>query len=413
MDDVFTSKILEELKKLEEIFNQNFDCKFRILKACLAVKAQMLIEGITLPFFLILVGKASGSKTTILGMVEVLPDCIKTYNFTSKSFVSHMANATKEEISKIDFLPKIKHKTLITPELGTMFSEREDKLASNLGILASILDGKGYISESGARGSRGYEGDYYFTWIGAIPSVSDHLLRTIGNLGPKIYFLDIDGDELTDEQEEEKIEGSITGKIHLQRLAEAQQQMKVYWEVLDQFPEKVNGKIPWNSEKDDPLTRKRIIASAILLSKLRVSITYKKTFEGIQMEVANREFPSRAATSLLNLAKGNAVLEGRNFVTESDLRVVLDVALSSAFKLRTKALKALLENNGELNTQQVMDNLKVSRQTALNIMKELVVVEIAEYTVKAGTTKPSIGIQIRGYFKWMLLEQYKKYWKRS
>jgi hypothetical protein len=41
-------------------------------------------------------------------------------------------------------------------------------------------------------------------------------LRTIGNLGPKIYFLDIDDNELTDEQEEEKIEHgqSVTiGKI--------------------------------------------------------------------------------------------------------------------------------------------------------------------------------------------------------
>ncbi|HET7337026.1 MAG TPA: hypothetical protein VFJ23_03945, partial [Candidatus Nitrosotalea sp.] len=146
----YAQKLREELQKLKDIVNRNFDCKFRILKTCLAVKAQMLIEGISLPFFLILVGKASGSKTTILGIVEVTPNCIKTYNFTARSFVSHMANATKEEISKIDFLPKIKHKTLITPELGTMFSEREDKLAANLGILASILDGKGYISESGA-----------------------------------------------------------------------------------------------------------------------------------------------------------------------------------------------------------------------------------------------------------------------
>lgn len=39
-----------------------------------------------------------------------------------------MANATEKQLENIDLLPKIKHKTLITPELGTMFSDREDKL---------------------------------------------------------------------------------------------------------------------------------------------------------------------------------------------------------------------------------------------------------------------------------------------
>lgn len=407
-------KLLEELNKLEEIFNKNFDCKFRILKACLAVKAQMLIEGITLPFFLILVGKSSGSKTTILGCMEVLPESFKTFNITAKSFVSHIANVKEEDLAKIDLLPKIKDKTLITPELGTMFSEREDKLLSTFGILASILDGNGFKSESGARGSRGYDGEYYFTWIGAIPKLSNHLLNMLGNLGPKIYFLDIDDEELTDEEEAQKVLDAITGKNYIVRLAEAQQQIKAFWNELETSV-KQNGKVRWNVDKDDTKAVERIVSSAILLSKLRVPIHYERSFveKGIQMEVANREFPSRAATLLLYLARGHALLEGRNYIMENDLQVVLDVALSSAFKKRTSVFKALLENNGEINTQQLMEKLKVSRQTALNAIRELAAVGLTEEMQQPGKTKPFDAIRLNKSLEWMLTDQYKKYWKRS
>ncbi len=407
--------LLEELKSLEEIFNKNFDCKFRILKVCFAVRAQMLIEEISLPFFLVLIGKPSGSKTTILGCMEVLPDCIKTFNITPKSFVSHVANTKKEDLeTKIDLLPRIKDKLLITPELGTMFSEREDKLASNLGILTSILDGKGYRSESGVHGSRGYDKDHYFTWIGAIPKLSDHLLKILGNLGPKIYFLDIDDEEITDEIEAQKVLDAITGKKYTERLAEAKQQSKAYWNLLE-LPIKQSGKIKWDTDKDDTKTIEKIVSCAILLSKLRVPIQYERSFfeKGIQMEVSNREFPSRAATLLLYLARGNAVLYGRNYVIEDDLEVVIDVALSSAFKNRTRVFKALLENNGEINTQQLMEKLKVSRQTALNAIRELAVVGLTEEIQQPGKTKPFDAIRLNKSLVWMLSEQYKKYWKRS
>ena len=408
--DQHVTKLRQEKEKLKEIVNRNFPGMYKILMACLSVKAQMLIQGITLPFFLILVGKASGSKTTVLGIVDVLPDCFKTFNITSKSFVSHMASVSEGDLSKIDLLPKIKNKTLVTPELGTLFSTKDDKLSETLGMLASILDGRGYKSESGARGTRGYDGEYYFTWLGAIPKLSPRLLKLLADLGPKIYFLDIDTNEITDQQEEDKILEAITGKSYPERLEEVRQQVKAYWEILVQLPWMIDGKISWNCEKDDQKTIKKIVSCAILLSKLRVPISYEKTFEGIQMEVSNREFPSRAATLLLNLAKGSAVLDGRNFVTDDDLQVVLDVALSSAFKLRTKAFKLLLEN-GEVTTLQVMGGLKVSRQTALNTMKELIAVELAEAGKQTGNTKYFAAIRLRDYFRWMLEDQYKMYWK--
>ncbi len=413
-DIQYRQKLVEEVYKLQEIIEKNLPDMFEILMACLSVKAQMLIEGINLPFFLVLVGRASGSKTTILGCLEILQDSIKTYNITSKSFVSHIANVKQEDLKEIDLLPRIKNKMLITPELGTMFSTREDKLLETLGILTTILDGKGYRSESGVHGSRGYDGDYYFTWIGAIPKLSDHLLKILGNLGPKIYFLRLNDENLTDEEEEQKILDAITGKKYAVRLAEVQQQTKAVWDVLESYI-KQHGKIKWDTQKDDIETVQKIVSSAAILSKLRVPIHYEKhpSEKGFVMEVESRELPTRAATLLLYIAKGHAVLHGRNYVVEDDLGVVLDVALSSAFKKRARAFRALLENKGEINTQELADKMNVAKQTALNQIKELVVVGLGEFIHQPGRTKPFDAIQLNKRLHWLLEDKYKKYWKRS
>ena len=80
--------------------------------------------------------------------------------------MSHNTAVSKEDLCEIDMLPKIRFKLLLTPELTPLFSASEDELMENLGIITSVLDGKGYVSHSGAHGRRGYYGNYMFTWVG-------------------------------------------------------------------------------------------------------------------------------------------------------------------------------------------------------------------------------------------------------
>jgi len=194
----------EKLQRLLEIINKYFEGRQFGLEVCLSVKAQLLIEDVTQPFALILMGSPSTSKTTILEIVNSLPDCYKSDKFTPKSFVSHSANVKKKELGKIDLLPRIKHKTLITPELAPMFSGNEDSLVENFGVLTRVLDGQGLVIDSGVHGRRGYTGDYCFMMLGAVVDIPHKVWKVLGNLGPRLYFFRLSEDKLSTKQKREK-----------------------------------------------------------------------------------------------------------------------------------------------------------------------------------------------------------------
>ncbi len=63
-----------------------------------------------------------------------------------------------------------REKGLITPDLTTLFGTKAVDLA-DFSILTRILDGQGLTIDSGVYGSRGYDGDYMFTWIGAMTPI--------------------------------------------------------------------------------------------------------------------------------------------------------------------------------------------------------------------------------------------------
>ena len=51
----------------------------------------------------------------------------------------------------MDLLPKIKDKTLITKELGPVFQGKVQDVQERFAVLTSVLDGQGFVSNSGAR----------------------------------------------------------------------------------------------------------------------------------------------------------------------------------------------------------------------------------------------------------------------
>ena len=78
-----------------------------MLETCLAVRLILSIEGITLPFMLVLMGQPSVGKSTEISFVDFPEDSYSVDSFTPKAMVSHMANKTEEQLSKIDMLGKI------------------------------------------------------------------------------------------------------------------------------------------------------------------------------------------------------------------------------------------------------------------------------------------------------------------
>jgi len=119
----------------------------------------------------IFVGPSSSAKTTVLDMVgEIDGVTYRSDKFTPQALVSHAANVKRADLEKVDLLPRLKHRTLVTPELAPLFRGNEDALTDTFAILTAVLDGHGYTSDSGTQGRRGYTGDeYLFAWLGRPP----------------------------------------------------------------------------------------------------------------------------------------------------------------------------------------------------------------------------------------------------
>ena len=402
-------------KTLEEIVNSNFDECYSTLEVCLSVKAQGVIEGITLPFCLILLGNPSSYKTTMLNIVEALPNCYRSDSFTAKSFVSHSTNVKRKDLDKIDLLPKIKHKTLITPEMATIFSAKDEHLIEIFGMLTRILDGKGFQNDSGTHGHRGYEGDYYFTWLGASVEIPHKVWKVLGNLGSKMYFFRIRQDACSEEDKHLQIMNSLKNRLYDIRLHEAKEQAAKFWQCLLQLVDQDKNKIIWNFLKDDPKTKDKIVIMAQLLSKQRSTIptwhTSQSSGSNYNFEHPIIENPDRAAHSLYNLARGHAVLYGRNFVTMDDFGVVIKVVLSSTSIERSELMRLLINNNGILNTNQLVEQGKVSRDTALKIMQQFTLIGLVNKTEESETTKPVVTIKLKPYFDWLLSDEFKQLYK--
>lgn len=410
----FSLGLSPEREKLKEMVNTYFSCKYYPLEVCLSVKALHLIDDVTLPFWLTLIGAPGSGKSVILTLVESLPDCYRTDSFTPKSFISHIAGVNDDQISKsIDLLTKIKNQTLITPELSSLFSTREDRLLESLGILTRILDGKGFQSNSGVHGQRGSKGDIFFTWLGAVVEIPNHVWKMWGNLGPKAYQLRLFSDIISEEEKQRKMLDNLKSKSHSVKLAEATLQIQSFWNKLLQFPNHAKGKIVWDFSRDNLETLQKIALLAQTLSKLRGSIpTYQTAHSGgsnYNYESPVIEDPQRALVSLYNLARGHAVLYGRNFITRDDLRVIVAIVFSSAAKERIEMFRLLIQNNGEINTEEFARKTNVSKPTALKNMKELFLVGLADEIKEPSITKSIKAIKIKEFCNWFLTDEFKKY----
>jgi len=68
-----------------------------------------------------------------------------------------------------------------------------------------------------------------------------------------------------------------------------------------------------------------------------------------------------------NLARGHAVIHGRNYITKDDLAIVIPTALSSAPRERVKLFRQLIEHEGKLDTEEFMKYAQVILKIIPNV----------------------------------------------
>jgi len=181
--------------------------------------------------------------------------------------------------------------------------------------------------------------------------------------------------------------------------------------------------VEWKRENDDRETLTIISRLAVLLSILRGSIEYQqitevdeegKTTEGAYTTPVIEE-PHRANQVLYNFARGHALINGRKGVTKDDLPLVIKIALNSANTDRVRIFEFLLENNGEVSSKDIQDELNYSRTTALTTMESLKILGSTD-TMKGNPGsdggKPMYHTKLKGKFKWFVSQEFKALWRR-
>lgn len=392
-----------------QVIENNFPDLWPYAEACASTVAILLIKD-ALPFALVLQGVPGCGKTTTLSFFYDFPYSHKTDKFTPASFVSHAPQKSEKELEKVDLLPKIRNKVLITPDLSPLFGLPPERLRENLATLTRVLDGCGLVTESGIHGTRGYSGDYMFTWIAATTPIPYAVWDLFGNLGARMYFYQVGTRRKTvDEHLEELRKPSYT-----QRVKECNEATLRFLKGIWQ-----SGKVEWNPEKDPEEVLRRIVQMALLLVRLRgkVNVVVKEDYEGQKTYYSTPtiEHADRARQALYNLARGHAIIKGRRQLTVDDLPVVIEVTLSSAPYDRVNAFKYLLKKGGTVTTSDLIRDLKCSRRTAIRSMKTLEILglvdlEKTDIETEVGTRTGYI-MRLRDEFRWFTSKEFMKLWR--
>ena len=391
-----------------------------ILEFELAVQKILNIADCTLPFAGIVLGSPSSLKTVGIELFRKWHDVFYTDSFSAKAMVSHSTAVKKEELAKIDMLPKIKNNLLLTPELSPTFAKKDDDLIEILGILTRILDGHGYESDTGAHGHRGYNEPMMFTWVGAAVDIPYKVHKYLGTLGPKLYFKRLKKSFKTENQYYDELDKKFADKIDKVSVAlfDYLQWFESCPDMIDDLDEAMNRKsdlqkMTWSPEKDDPRAKRYLIRLAMLLAHLRGVVPTWETHDTQGTEyaytIATIEEPDRAITQLRNLARGHALSLGRNYITIDDIPLVIEVVFSTASMERVRILELLLESKGILTTTQITASLNTSSNTAKRTMAEFKALGIADIT-SVDPNKPNSEKQIVLYqtFGWFLTEEFRK-----
>jgi hypothetical protein len=410
--DNWYSTLIEKYQMLYSTVQDKIPTIWPSLEFALSVKSILNIKDCTLPFAGILLASPGSAKTVAIQLFKGWRHTYFTDSFSAKAFVSHSTAVSREELAEIDMLPKIKERMLLTPELAPLFTSREEDLSNNFGIITRILDGHGYVSDSGAHGQRGYPEDIMFVWLGAAVEIPYAVQKLLGNLGHRLYFL---RPPKTTKSEDDYLT-QLSKNDFAERVGAVRAALFEYLQWLEGCPlmEFANGlpKMRWNADKDDEQAKRCIIRLAKLLGHLRGAVLTRETKDTQGLNYAYTtaiiEEPDKALTPLYNLARGHALSQGRDHVTMDDVPLVIRVVLSSAASIeRVKALNLLIENKGLLDTSQLADGMNTSKHTALRTMAEFKALELC-HVIQLGEGDNAIKqIQLKPEFSWFLTEEFK------
>jgi len=412
--------LVEKYQNLNRLVNELIPELWMPLEFGLSINKILNIKDCTLPFAGILLGPPSSLKTVGIELFRKVKNTFYTDNFSARAFVSHSTTVQKKDLDKIDMLPRMKNKFFLTPELSPIFGKKDEDLMETLSIITRVLDGHGFESDTGAHGHRGYPEDIMFTWVGAAVDIPYKVHKYLGTRGAKLYFFRLPLIEKSDDE----YMAQMSKDHFIPKVKEIRRSLMEYLEWFDRCPisetddkvirENDLTKIQWNNEKDDNQSLMIILKLAKLLAHLRAVVsTWGKSNTDTQgfdyvHAFATIEDPSRAMTQLRNLARGHALIQGRNYITMEDIPIVIKTVFSTASLERVRIFELLLEFNGILTTSEIVESLNISDDTAKRTMTELQAIGLVNIQSIQGSHggEPQKLIKLKDKFGWFLDKEF-------
>jgi hypothetical protein len=381
------------IQELEEYIGRYFPPLVDSVKACLAVCGSMALKDRTRPLSLILETPSGYGKSTVLEMFfpDGKEDPVGKYlyrsdKFTPKAFVSHAANKTEAALTKDDLLPKLRGMILNTKELAPILRGRETDLVENFAMLITVLDGMGLTSDTGMRGQRGYPERIIFNWLGATTPLPPKTHRLMSQLGTRLLFYEVPAEFPSEEELTEYAKREDAGE------APSVCRALVGQFLLDFFQRHPIGSVPQDTIHIPQELAKEIARWARYLAQARAEVKCEKGgkdekdgadgTDWTPISASKPEAPHKIVNYFKDLARGHALIEGREEVNESDLKLIAHVSVSS-IPGHLRPIVRLLMRGGKADVVECANECRVSRKTARRYMLELGLLGIG--TIRKGS----------------------------
>lgn len=372
----------ELLARLESKVNFHYPGLLPSVKCGLAVFGSMAFRGRTKPLTIVYEATSGFGKSAVVdmffpakgsGLITYAYRCDK---FTPRSFVSHIAARSETDLRKIDLLPQLENKVLLAKELSPLFRGRDEEMRENFSILIPVLDGKGFTSNSGVHGKRGYEKPILFNWIGAttpLPRETHHIMY---QLGTRLLFYEVPSVPPNDEELLRYAERDDVSQ------AEVECQAAVNDFLADFFKQHPVGSVAVDTVELPTEILDDVIKWARFLIIVRAGVKNEKVDGEWEAVGPNHpEGPYKIIGYFKDLMRGHALVHGRSEATVEDLELAMHVAISSVPGYLRPILRAL-QKSGTVSSASVRSACGVSHPTARRYLRELEVMGIV--TVEPG-----------------------------
>lgn len=393
--------IQTRMKELDALLERHFPELIHAWKAALAIVACGVIGNPYRCAALIFTGQASSGKSTVVESFFP-PDVNCDYGsymyrsdkFSVASFISHSTAAkSEEELKKIDLLPKLVNKTLLTSELAEMFKGNKNDLLPRFNILTRVLDGQGLTTDTGAWGSRGETGEAIFQWLGCTTPLETPVVAAMASLGPRLVFYYVDRQEptaqdLVDGFKSEEAEGSESTPYDRVCLKVRELVCAIYQTYGRRSGHKETGvdRHSISVTNNEEITLK-LMKWADIAAKLRMTIFEAKadpdnlTDEdpAERLSGKRKEFSNRIAQVFRQFSIGSAIAHGRTYLTDYEIKQIAHIALSTGMPGRTAVFEQAMRHGGQINVAGCRDYIDHKKNgIELRYMRELELAGLGE-----------------------------------